>query len=252
MMRGFSLVELSIVLVILGLLTGGILAGQALIRAAELRSVSTAMQRYHTAVYSFRDKYFEIPGDMSQATRFWLSAGGTGSDAACIAAQTGGAANTCNGNGNGQVYNPSTGPADMLNTERFLAWKHLANAGLIEGSYTGKTTGAAGSGSFGPATNIPASRLASGFYDLCSPMGSAPDFFAGTDVTKIVLTHAGAPAKPAEVWSFDLKLDDGSPATGTVFNTISTVSGCTDSTSVPANYALTSSSAACNFYYAVQ
>lgn len=56
--RGFSLVELSIVLVILGLLTGGILAGQSLIRAAELRAVSTEYSRYATAVQSFRDKYF--------------------------------------------------------------------------------------------------------------------------------------------------------------------------------------------------
>ena len=60
---GFSLVELSIVLVILGLLTGGILAGQSLIRAAELRSISTDYSRYIAAVQAFRDKYFALPGD---------------------------------------------------------------------------------------------------------------------------------------------------------------------------------------------
>ena len=49
MRQGFSLVELSIVLVILGLLTGGILAGQSLIRAAELRAVTTEYQRYTAA-----------------------------------------------------------------------------------------------------------------------------------------------------------------------------------------------------------
>lgn len=46
MRHGFSLVELSIVLVILGLLVGGVLTGQSLIRAAELRSVSTEFQKY--------------------------------------------------------------------------------------------------------------------------------------------------------------------------------------------------------------
>ncbi|PZP83692.1 MAG: type II secretion system protein, partial [Azospirillum brasilense] len=56
--HGFSLVELSIVLVILGLLTGGILGGQSLIRAAELRTISTDANRYITAAQTFRDKYF--------------------------------------------------------------------------------------------------------------------------------------------------------------------------------------------------
>jgi prepilin-type N-terminal cleavage/methylation domain-containing protein len=59
--RGFSLVELSIVLVILGLLTGGILTGQNLIRAAELRSAVTELQRHQASTQSFRDKYFAIP-----------------------------------------------------------------------------------------------------------------------------------------------------------------------------------------------
>ena len=71
MRSGFSLVELSIVLVILGLLTGGILAGQNLIRAAELRSVTTQFQNYHAAVMTFRDKYFALPGDMANAEDFW-------------------------------------------------------------------------------------------------------------------------------------------------------------------------------------
>ena len=71
MKNGFSLVELSIVLVILGLLTGGILGGQALIRAAELRAATTESQRYLAAINSFRDKYFALPGDMAIATRFW-------------------------------------------------------------------------------------------------------------------------------------------------------------------------------------
>jgi len=71
---GFSLVELSIVLVILGLLTGGILGGQALIRAAELRAVTTEYDRWVTATRTFQDKYFALPGDMTNATAFWGSA----------------------------------------------------------------------------------------------------------------------------------------------------------------------------------
>ena len=59
-MRGFSLVELSIVLVILGLLTGGILTGQTLIRAAELRSVTTEFQRFQAATNAAQ-RHYRIP-----------------------------------------------------------------------------------------------------------------------------------------------------------------------------------------------
>src|ERR1700742_2576195 len=69
--RAFSLVELSIVLVILGLLVGGILGGKSLIRASELRSVVTQHDQILTAILGFKDKYFALPGDMNNATQFW-------------------------------------------------------------------------------------------------------------------------------------------------------------------------------------
>ena len=65
----FSLVELSIVLVILGLLVGGVLSGQALIQAAQLRAVSEEYTKYTTAALTFRDKYLATPGDMKQCHR---------------------------------------------------------------------------------------------------------------------------------------------------------------------------------------
>ncbi|MFZ4540565.1 MAG: pilus assembly FimT family protein [Rickettsiales bacterium] len=74
--RAFSLVELSIVLVILGLLVGGILSGQALIRASELRAVVTEYNRHAVDTKTFRDKYFALPGDMANATSFWGRVGG--------------------------------------------------------------------------------------------------------------------------------------------------------------------------------
>lgn len=129
---GFSLVELSIVLVILGLLTGGILGGQALIRAAELRSVSTEYTKYTTAVYTFRDKYFALPGDMTNASAFWTVADGDGSgrDIPCRTAMRVSTTNgTCNGNGDGilnQVVNID---------EAHTFWNHLFRAGLIEGRF---------------------------------------------------------------------------------------------------------------------
>lgn len=69
--RGFSLIELSIMLVILGLLVGAVTAGQSLIRASELRSVTTDIERYRAGIATFRDKYFGLPGDLLNATSFW-------------------------------------------------------------------------------------------------------------------------------------------------------------------------------------
>src|SRR6478736_3210874 len=98
MRKGFSLVELSIVLVILGLLTGGILAGQSLIRAAELRAVGTEYGRYATATQTFRDKYLALPGDFKDATRFWNR---LNSNADCVTSSstTVGSPGVCDGNG---------------------------------------------------------------------------------------------------------------------------------------------------------
>ena len=144
-LRAFSLVELSIVLVILGLLVGGVLAGQSLIRAAELRTIVSEYQRYVAATLSFRDKYFAIPGDMTNATAFW------GKDNTNCSGNTGTAATpgTCNGDGSGTV------PWNSTEMPRY--WQQLALAGMVEGSYTG--TGGAINGEVVPGTNSPRSRI---------------------------------------------------------------------------------------------
>lgn len=136
-LKAFSLVELSIVLVILGLLVGGLLAGQSLIRAAELRKLTTSVNRYQTAMHAFRDKYFALPGDMANATRFWDVAGGdgTGIDSTCYSTASTDA-KTCNGNGDGVINDTLAAVAG----EPGRAWQQLANAGMLEGSYNGAYT----------------------------------------------------------------------------------------------------------------
>lgn len=212
MHKGFSLVELSIVLVILGLLTGGILAGQSLIRAAELRSVTSDFQRYAAALYTFRDKYMALPGDMANATQFWTSAGGTGGDATCVSAQTNSSNATCNGDGSGQI----TGITGYANAERFMAWKHFANAGLIEGSYTGKSIGAAGSYTTSAGVNVPASKINNTVYDIYYVLEavSSSHYFAGSQFDTNAISIFGNRLRPEESWNMDTKLDDGSPVYG--------------------------------------
>jgi len=66
--RGFTLIEMSIVLVIIGLIVGGILVGQDLIHAAEVPAQITQIEKYNQAVNTFRGKYGDLPGDRGPAT----------------------------------------------------------------------------------------------------------------------------------------------------------------------------------------
>jgi len=220
-MRGFSLIELSIVLVILGLLTGGILSGQALIRAAEIRSVSTDISRYRAAIYTFRDKYMGVPGDITNATAFW---GAKHADlATCLTAPVDGT-KTCNGNGSGNYNYASI----LLQREGFLAWQHLANAGLIEGTYSG-IQGPAGALDAVIGVNVPRSRVSQGGYTLTyAPTFSGhSSWFDGSFETDVISFGAdpdptyqyqtnSAILKPEEAWNIDTKSDDGSPVTGII------------------------------------
>lgn len=209
MKQGFSLVELSIVLVILGLLTGGILAGQSLIRAAELRSVSTEFSRYVTASQTFRDKYFQLPGDFTKATDFWTSAGGNGANAACQAGTA--TTTTCSGNGDGYVNLINS--ASVWEANRF--WQHLALAGLIEGAYNGQSGVTVG-------LNTPRSKISGATWRILGGPGyTAGDAygFGGTYGNAMYFYHAtsGALLKPEEAWNIDTKMDDGAPGSGKVY-----------------------------------
>lgn len=265
-MRGFSLVELSIVLVILGLLTGGILSGQSLIRAAELRSVTSDLQRYESAVYSFRDKYLALPGDMRNAVRFWgAQAGGMadGVDSTCIALTTAATSTaTCNGNGDGMIENSAAGNT----SERHRFWQHLANAGLIEGTYTG-VRGPAATGDVVIGTNAPAAKINSAGFGVLyrSTMSGESRWFDGNYQTNVLSFGADissdpwepmqAALKPEELWNIDSKIDDQKPASGRI---ISTKGGspftpnCTLGTTSDATYNLSHSSTACMFYYMLE
>lgn len=224
--RGFSLVELSIVLVILGLLTGGILAGQSLIRAAELRAATTEFQRYQAAVHTFRDKYFSIPGDFRDATRFW---GRTVVSSDCVTNSSAavGSPGTCDGNGSGGI---ADAPATSSSGERFQFWRHMALAGLIEGTYTGYATSASVDG-VSAGGNVPKSRLSNGVWweTEMSPAGyTVADYSNGLLISAINSSGSlvgGFLFKPEEAWNIDTKLDDGKPAYGKILSRSAT-SGC--------------------------
>jgi prepilin-type N-terminal cleavage/methylation domain-containing protein len=255
--HAFSLVELSIVLVILGLLVGGVLSGQSLIRAAQLRAVSTEYARYTTAAQSFRDKYFAIPGDMANATAFWGYTGGTGcTNSSGTAATTPG---TCDGNGNGIIDNaPATAGQSG---EVFQFWRQLAFAGLIEGTYSGINTGANNASTL--SVNVPASKLPTGGWsvrNLGSLTGNTVlyDGTYGNTFEYGGTTGAGSTnvpiLKPEELWNIDTKFDDGKPASGSLiaryWNNLCSAAddGTSASNDLAASYRLSDSTAQCAFY----
>lgn len=223
--NGFTLVELSIVLVILGLLAGGVLTGQSLIEAAKKRKVITFHEQTISAFFTFKDKYFALPGDMSNATSFW----GRSSDpvANCLAQPgTASATGTCNGNGDGYlIYSGRP-------NESALIWQHLKLAGLLVGSQAGEEFGQAGAvqgvlRAPGQANSVyswlggwsAAAQAAALYGDGLAVGGSVAKGIA----IQTAMQHPtgswynAAFATPEYVWSIDSKVDDGNPVTGKFF-----------------------------------
>lgn len=234
--RGFSLVEISVVLVVIGLIIGGVIAGASMVRNSQLQGVISDVKRYDTAIGNFKTRYKELPGDFFTATTEW------GTAAACPAAGTG--TQTCNGNGNGYVE-----PGQ----ETFRFWQHLVNAGLIEGNYTGADGGTANQGVTG--INIPRIGEKGGLtplsvYCCAAQLGiiNHPNglvLVMGADSTNLVTSPAAdwPVLTTEEALSIDTKMDDGKPLSGTVFAyppTQAVTPNCTDTAVVAtAKYKIT-------------
>lgn len=112
--EAFTLVELTVVLAILGVLTGAILGGQAMIRASQLRGAVSDLSQYRTIANAFADKYNALPGDYANATNNWSTA--------------------TNGNGNNQLGLDATLGAA---SEGVQFWYQLQLAGYLKTNFTG-------------------------------------------------------------------------------------------------------------------
>ena len=112
--QGFTLIEIAIVLVIIGLLLGGVLKGQELITSARVRNLISQQEGVKAAYFGFLDRYRALPGDYSAASTNINGA-------------------VANGNNNGQIT--ALGVALATIDEDIAAWEHLSKAGFINGSY---------------------------------------------------------------------------------------------------------------------
>ena len=217
--HGFTLIELSIVLVIIGLIVGGVLVGQDLIKAAEIRATMGQIEKYNAAVNTFRGKYAGIPGDLqsTQASAFGLF-GFTGANAGTIGM----------GDGNGLLEGSSAATGSTLAIGEPLAfWRHLSDANLIDGAYgsSGNSLIVASSGqATGNVTNLPQSlpptKMGPVSY-VAVYAASGLNYYELNSITTITAANGQYTADspqipPTQAYALDIKLDDGMPNTGTL------------------------------------
>ena len=212
---GFTLVEIAIVLVIIGLLLGGILKGQELINSARVRNMADQNSGIQAAYFGFIDRYRQVPGD-------W---------AALPAAQAiGDATVTLGGNGNGRIDNDIT--------EAAAVFSQLSKSNFLGGGFTPATLATAPGNEGDYIANIASPVNAfNGPLILTRNAG-----YSGTTSTRLNL-HMGVNVPVSIARELDIKVDDGLPNTGvlrmtipdgtdTTFDTISFVSNVITCTTV--------------------
>ncbi len=251
----FSLIELSIVLIIIGLLIAGVTGGASLIRSSELRAAISEARGWSTAVNGFYNQFNAYPGDYGVAL---------GSDAGAIG----------NGNSRIEAFTTAANPAGAASTtpacdassgvgcsyEDDVAWLQLKNAGVVDTNVVsfgavGATWSVASHATFGfsnPTSKIKSSGWVFDFNTtsgqnvvvLTGAVTTAPTagntFVNGTFVSTAAIT-------PADALSIDTKVDDGVANTGRVRGVLT---ACT-TTAGGATYATATTTRACALSYQV-
>jgi prepilin-type N-terminal cleavage/methylation domain-containing protein len=185
---GFTLIEIAIVLVIIGLLLGGVLKGQELINSAKVKNLATDFKNIPVFIYGYQDKFRALPGDdinaASHVTNAFAATSPTGGSYA---------------RGNGVIEGAWDSITLTDETQKF--WEHVRLAGLASGQTTGDLLPTNSVGGVIGITN--------GGVDNPDP-NAAPNKITGT----YIICSAGILGKYAK--QLDIQMDDGNPLTGSM------------------------------------
>jgi prepilin-type N-terminal cleavage/methylation domain-containing protein len=205
---GFTLVELSIVIVIIGFLVAGIAAGANLVKQAQIRSVISDINSYQTGYNGFVSKYNAAPGDLNVASTYWPF-GATGCASAALNDVM------CNGDGDGNILSMTDQTDEVA-----AAWKHLQLAGFVGAGIAQFTAAVPAALTVG--TNVPASKITgAGFIMTASTNlsrngaavslgfggGSKNFLYLGKPLATNFTLNTGA-LKPEDAFNIDAKMDD--------------------------------------------
>lgn len=187
----FSLIELSIVLIVIGLLIAGITGGASLIKSSELRSVMSEARGYSVAVNAFYSQFNDLPGDYATA----------------VGGQT-----TYLGNGNGKIEFANVA---TITAESNMAWYALQQVGAIDDALNLKDVNLA----LVPGENFPSSKIkASGwifsYINNQNTVVLTGAVASGASVGDEADTVATAALLPSDALAIDTKIDDGVANTG--------------------------------------
>lgn len=197
---GFTLVELAIVMIIIGLLIGGILKGQELVANAQVTATIAQIKGIDGALSTFRDKYSALPGDMVDPN-----------------VRLRDCADDCDTDGdrNGRIDEPALGEAPDGDEEGLVAFRHMAAADLITGVRID------GGVFFGEA--LPEAKMGGGFWLGYTADGTAEGidpaevmraghYLVFSGLVEDVGSDGGITA--AQAGQVDRKMDDGDPVGG--------------------------------------
>ncbi len=176
--QGFTLIEIAIVLLIIGLLLGGIMKGQSMINSARVRSIANDLSGIEAAWISFQDRYRALPGDFPRASTHIVA---------------------------GAVDGDSNAKVDTV-VEAGAVWQHLAGAGFIAGNFDGAAVTALTDSDCVEAT-CPSNPF-NGFYKITNSNNALGQANPSHELT----TGRNIPVEV--MYELDLKIDDGIPNTG--------------------------------------